>query len=90
MKKEYEHVHEDAQVLKEDLADAAQQVKTEVKEYIARITEAAEAGLKDGNKILTRRKGEIDEIAHENVWTVAALAAAAGVVLGALLSRGRR
>lgn len=90
MKKEYERVEEDAHVLKEDLTEAAREVKNDVKNYLSRLAAAAEVGAQEGSKKLKQRSREVDTMAHEKVWTVAALAAAAGVVLGALISRGRR
>lgn len=90
MKEEYKRVQEDAQVLKEDLNDAVRQVKQEILEYATQVADTTSTKLRETGKVARQKGKEIDALAHENVWAVAAVAATVGAVVGALFSRGRR
>lgn len=90
MNKKDRAIRDDVKLLQEDIAQAAAQAKEEVMaaahDAFARAQEKIGAAGEQG-KIMGKR---VDQYVHENSWAAVGIAAAAGLVMGLLMSHRRK
>ena len=85
-----ENLKRDLRRVADDIAAMRQALLEGKRESVERWRETAKQRFVDARREAQLKAEEVDTYVHANPWLAAGVAAAAGIVLGALLRRGKR
>jgi len=85
-----ENLKRDLRRVADDIAAMRQALAEGNRETVEHFKETAHERLQEASRQAKEKAQEVDEYVRENPWLAAGVAAAAGIVLGALLGRGKR
>jgi ElaB/YqjD/DUF883 family membrane-anchored ribosome-binding protein len=85
-----ENLKRDLRRVADDIAAMREALLEGKREHVERFKETAKERFTEASQQARAKAHEVDSYVHENPWLAAGIAAAAGIVLGALLGRGKR
>lgn len=89
MNDKLQQVKEDIRLLRSDLAELTREANDQLRVYAGETSQHVKETAETVKKSVAETGKEADRFAHEKPWLTAAIAAAAGLLLGQLLSRRR-
>lgn len=77
-------------IQRDQIIEDAKKLAADVAEYVGSAGLGARERADELKKEAVKQVKHVDELARENVWVTAGIAAAVGAVIGLFLSRGKR